>query len=496
MTVDGTHGSGRTAAAQWGAEPPTAQDVTHDAVVIVPGIMGSDLLDTASGQIVWGLSARLLRRAWTRRDGMTSLHLTDEERHGRLGRIRATGLLSVPAWAPYLKGLEPYGDLVDAVHAVTSDAAAVLQFAYDWRLSVEVNGSLLAEAARRHLTEWRGHPRSRTGSGDSVARLVFVAHSMGGLVTRSALAHAPDLEPDTRAVVTLGTPFHGSVKAAIILNGSRGETLQPLPRGRMQALSATLPGVHDLLPDYRCVDTGLDVERLDPHTVEVIGGDRELAEQSQAFRDAQRLSSRPLPAHRAVVGVAQPTAQSMSVRDGIVRAGYYTFELNGDRELARDQHGIPVRKDRGGDGTVYRDAAHPSTAGAQSICYVPLQHGALARNSVALRYIRAVLTEYEPELGPPMGAGELGLDVPDCVGPDTTWWLGLTGVDNPAGVACSVHDAETDRRLMTPRLEWRDDEVGAWVTLPEPGLYRVKVNTGANSAVTQLVMAVQTDEDD
>ncbi|MFH9002037.1 esterase/lipase family protein [Streptomyces afghaniensis] len=473
-----------------------AKDVSHDAVVIVPGIMGSSLQDTATGRIVWGLRTGPLRKAWCRRDGMAVLQLSDDERQGRFGRIRATGLLSVPAWAPYLKGLEPYGDLVEAVHAVTADRAAVLEFAYDWRLPVAVNGALLAEAARRHLTDWRGHARSRAHPDEREARLVFVAHSMGGLVTRAALTHAPDLEPDTRAVVTLGTPFLGSVKAAVILNGNRGEALPVLPKRRMQALSATLPGVHDLLPGYRCVETGLDVERLDPAVVERIGGDRELAEQSQAFRDSQRSAGRPLPAHRALVGVAQPTVQSMSVENGVVRPQFHAFELNGDRELARDRHGIPVRKDRGGDGTVYRDAAHPGTGQGQSVAYVPLQHGALAKNSVALRHVRAVITEYEPELGPPMGDGEVGLDVPDCAAPHAAWWLRLTGVDNPSGIACSVHDAETDRRLMTPRLEWRDEEIGAWITLPEPVLYRVRVNTGANAPITQLVMGVETDEDD
>ncbi|GGS55047.1 lipase/acyltransferase domain-containing protein [Streptomyces violaceus] len=476
--------------------PPTAKDISHDAVVIVPGIMGSSLLDTVSGACVWGLRTSPLRKAWCRRDGMAVLHLSDDERQGRFGRIRATGLLSVPAWAPYLKGLEPYSDLVDAVHAVTADRAAVLEFAYDWRLSVAVNGTLLAEAARRHLTDWRGHPRSRAHADERAARLVFVAHSMGGLVTRAALIHAPDLEPDTRAVVTLGTPFLGSVKAAVILNGDRAEPLPVLPKGRMRALSATLPGVHDLLPAYRCVDTGLDVDRLDPGAVEALGGDRELAEQSQAFRAAQQSAGRPLPAHRALVGVAQPTVQSMSMADGVVRPRFHAFELNGDRELARDRQGIPLRKDRGGDGTVYRDAAHPAAGRAQSVAYVPLQHGALAKNSVALRHVRAVITEHEPELGPPLGDGEVGLDVPDCAAPHVAWWLRLTGVDNPAGIACSVHEAETDRRLMAPRLEWRDDEIGAWVTLPEPGLYRVRVNTGASAPITQLVMAVENDEDD
>ncbi|MFD1271847.1 hypothetical protein ACFQ51_07085 [Streptomyces kaempferi] len=46
---------------------------------------------------------------------------------------------------------------------------------------------------------------------------------------------------------------------------------------------------------------------------------------------------------------------------------------------------------------------------------LPLQHGALAKDSVAIAYVRAVLTEHDQALGPALGEGDIGLDVPDCV---------------------------------------------------------------------------------
>ncbi len=62
---------------------------THDAVVVIPGIMGSALRDTRTGKLVWGLSdPRWYARAWTSPNGLRTLHVTDEERAGGTGHIK------------------------------------------------------------------------------------------------------------------------------------------------------------------------------------------------------------------------------------------------------------------------------------------------------------------------------------------------------------------------------------------------------------------------
>ncbi|MCL6670440.1 esterase/lipase family protein [Streptomyces panaciradicis] len=466
-------------------------------MVVVPGIMGSALRETAGDRrLLWGLQdPRLLVSAWRGRgEGLRQLHLDDNERAGSYGRIEPAGLLRFPSWAPFLHGLEPYGPLVKAVRDTVADPTAVLEFAYDWRLPVEYNGALLADTAHRHLAAWRSSAAGRTHPGERDPRLVFVAHSMGGLVTRAAFARSVDLAAETRCVVTLGTPFLGSVKAAVILGGNRSDSLSALPRERMQALAATLPGVHDLLPDYRCTDVGGDVLRLTPSDIAAFGGDKELAEKAQEFRRRMRAPGTPaLPGHRAVVGVAQPTAQSLRLENGVVHEQYVSFESDGEGELAREPAtGVPLRRDRAGDGTVCRDAATlPGTAAAT---WLPLQHGALAKDGVALAFVRAVLTERDKDRGPALGVGGLGLNLPDYVDAGTPWLARLVPapgeqLDSHAGIACSVHDAETDRRIGTGRLGWHDGNVAASITLPAPGLYRVRVTTEGTSPLTQLVLA-------
>ncbi|MFJ9818719.1 hypothetical protein ACIRU3_26385 [Streptomyces sp. NPDC101151] len=71
-----------------------------------------------------------------------------------------------------------------------------MTFPYDWRLPVSINGQRLAQEARAHLQRWLAHPghaAARQQAVDQVpARLVFIAHSMGGLVTYAALALGGD----------------------------------------------------------------------------------------------------------------------------------------------------------------------------------------------------------------------------------------------------------------------------------------------------------------
>ncbi|MFB7598726.1 hypothetical protein [Streptomyces sp. NPDC056160] len=469
--------------------------------------MGSELYDTERDTVVWGLAnSGWLLRAWTAPGGLRPLHLTPDEREGRLGRVVARRLLATPAWSPVLRGVEPYTDLVATVTRSVADPAAVLEFPYDWRLPVAVNARLLAGAARAHLERWRAHPAHAAARRHRVdereGRLVFVAHSMGGLLTLAALTDGPDgdLAADTRGVLTLGTPFQGSAAAALILNTGRG-TPVPLPHRRLRDLAATLPGLHDLLPTFPCLDEGMTVRRLTAVDVADLGGDKDLAEQAQAFHD--RLRGRTLPGHRAVVGISQRTVQSLALRQGVVEPFEHSYRHHGDGELMRDADGAPRRFDVAGDGTVHRESA------ALTRVTVPLalQHGALAKGQAALDAVTSFLEEDE-HLGPPQAAAGLGLGVPDLVAPGTHWAVRVHGADDPAGLECTVEEvgAPAGFRARTalyagydPYAEEPEDAGGAGdrgedvvagrVTVPAPGLYRVTLDSGDDTPLTQLVLA-------
>jgi hypothetical protein len=469
--------------------PRISGDVTHDAVVVIPGIMGSELLERDTGRVLWGMGSALAYGSrWGHAGGMAALRVTDGERAGRVGRIVAGGLLRFPAWAPMLGGLEPYSELVRRLRQVVADQAAILEFAYDWRLPVDHNARLLAVAMDRHLTAWREHPAQvrarRLHPSGRDAELVLVAHSMGGLLAQ-ALSLVPGAADQVRAVLTLGTPFHGSVKAVQVLNTGRGLPV-PLPRQHLRDLARTLPGLHDLLPTYRCLVRDDDeVEAPSPREIASLGGDEELARRSLELHD--RLVGAPIPEHRLLVGVAQPTSQSFSVRDGVVRGHPYGFRRHADGELMRDRVGRPVEVDHGGDGTVYRYAA--AVAGTPEIALAQ-QHGALPRTTSVIDIAKGAVTGLS-DLGAVLGEAELGLSVPDAVASGEPCPIVVTGGADPARVTCVVEDAGNRSRIVArPRLVRRggdDGELSTTVTIGDPGLYRIKV-AGGGDPVTQLVL--------
>ncbi|UUU45152.1 lipase family alpha/beta hydrolase [Streptomyces sp. NBC_00162] len=464
-------------------------DITQDAVVIVPGIMGSELYDTTRQKTIWGLSGvAWLLKAWTQPKGLEPLRLTEDELEGKTGRITATQLMRHSSWTPYLQGLEPYTSLINTVRDCVAHPAAIMQFPYDWRLPVATNGRLLADAARRHLTTWRQHDAHDAARRHRVderpARLVFVAHSMGGLVTRAALdpAHDRDLAQDTRAVLTLGTPFYGAVKATAILNTGRG-TPVPLPHRQLQSISATMPGLHDLLPQYTCLIDGDHIRHLTPQDVAAIGGNADLAR--DAADSHRRQAHLALPAHRAVVGTQQSTLQSLTIHAGVVEAHHHGARQHTNGDFIRDPRGRLKFYDVKGDGTVYKESA----AVGPAITPLPLQHGAVASDHIALKAVAEILRDDE-HLGPPQGTPGCGLDVPDLVEVGNPWTLTLSGVDSLGGVRCEVTDLSTGSTQRL-RLGWGDGDIVARATAYTPGLYRVTVRTLDDLTVTQLVLAAE-----
>ncbi|WP_051450917.1 esterase/lipase family protein [Actinospica robiniae] len=465
---------------------PAAAPTCADAVMVLPGIMGSELVEVETGRVLWGLAdPGWYVRAWTTGGSLSALRPTPEELEGHGSRIAATRLLRFPAFAPILRGAEPYTKLVDALGRVAAHPAAVATFPYDWRLPVSVNARLLAEAAQMHLAAWRAHPACRA---DEV-RLVLVAHSMGGLIARHFTDELGGGEL-VRTVVTLGTPFFGSVKVLSMWNSGRGGPV-PLPHRRLRDLAASLPSVHDLLPTYRCVDEGGDrpARRLTRADVAAAGGDAELA--GAALERRPERAPGLGPSTRMVVGVSQPTGQSVSLRDGVVTE---------HRHICQDTADGGVRRvDRGGDSTVLREAA--ALPGIEPV-YFAQSHGGLPGADEVVEYVRAVLTE-QP-LGPPLGAVELGLDVPD---------VAVAGQPFPVTVHLSTDPAELGSSSATVRCRVVSGAANTPVARPllrrsgaatltgtvlvdRPGVYALEVKAGGGSAVRQLVLVVPASDTD
>lgn len=120
-------------------------------------------------------------------------------------------------------------------------------FPYDWRLSNRYNGRRLQEVAGTALERWQSQ-----GGRFADAKLILIAHSMGGLVARWYLDRLGGAAV-TRKLITLGTPHRGALKALEqLVNGVRKG---PGPfKANLTSFAASLPSLHQLLPEYACID--------------------------------------------------------------------------------------------------------------------------------------------------------------------------------------------------------------------------------------------------
>jgi hypothetical protein len=438
--------------------------VTTDAVVVVPGIMGSELVDE-DGEVRWGLKPLLLAKAWlTRR--LDVLRVTEADQAGGR-RLWPTRLLRVPGYMPVLGGLEPYTYLLTRVTERAVDRRAVAEFPYDWRLSIAFNAAELVRHCEQHLDAWRRVVTDQQYADPAEVRLVIVAHSMGGLVTRYAIEQL-GLSQLLRQVITLGTPFYGAVKAVKILSTGEGV---PLPRRAARDLAATCPGLHDLFPRYRCLSRNDQLEHLAATDVAELGANKDLAQAAADRWNLLRLTDGPRIAdsveHHAVVGTDQPTAQSLSIEAGVPE---FLESLD--------------KVDHGGDSTVYRAGAAPPGITAIPL---PQKHGTLARSPEAVTVMVDKLVG--ADAGPPLGTRQLSADIPDIVAAGKPVTVRVHVADrSPIGV--SVTSTALDSGVPT---EWgfgapAGDALRFTRAGLPPGLHRVQVKAGGYSGVSDILL--------
>ena len=230
----------------------------RDVVIVVPGIMGSELVD-AKGHPIWSVSPGALANAVrTLGKSLRRLQLPDDigdnpPDDGVCATALLTSLHVIPGlWSP----ITGYDGLLDflrsprfrLVEADPRDRRVIpnlIPFPYDWRLSNRLNGRWLARVAVHALERWRAQP----GMGE--AKLVLICHSMGGLVARWFAEQEGGAEL-IRSLITIGTPHRGSLKAlTTLVNGlDPGIGWLRLP---LTEFARSLPSLYQLLPQYDCL---------------------------------------------------------------------------------------------------------------------------------------------------------------------------------------------------------------------------------------------------
>jgi pimeloyl-ACP methyl ester carboxylesterase len=208
----------------------------QNPVVVLPGITGSTLRDRyrVEPETVWSV----LRRDELR----VALH-PDDQRY----ELIEPAVLEADAVFRIV-----YGDLVEELRTELSAPGRitpVYPFAYDWRLPldrlVRRFEAFVEEVTARTALLRHYH---RAGYEES-PRVDVVAHSMGGMIVAGYLSRAGK-ESKIARVVSIGTPFRGSLEAPIkVVTGTAeiGE-VESNPRDRFAA--RLTPALYHLLPDF------------------------------------------------------------------------------------------------------------------------------------------------------------------------------------------------------------------------------------------------------
>lgn len=450
-----------------------------DVIVLLPGILGSVL--QRDRKDVWGATAGGIFRALLSLGGsIKSLELAgDDPDADDLGDgVTASRLAPDLHLIPGFWKIDGYTKVSTWIHDRfdVTDGQNFFSFPYDWRRDNRVAARKLARASHSWLRDWR----ERSGNDD--AKLILVAHSMGGLVARYFL-ELHDGWRDTRMLVTFGTPYRGSLNALSFLSNGFRKGFGPLSVD-LSALLRSLTSVYQLLPIYECYDAGDGRMVRVAETDGIPGVDRERAAAALAFhheiRDAVTAHGQETAyvdhgyTVKPIVGIDQPTLQSARLTDGKVRLA----RRHGDRDL-------------GGDGTVPRVSAMPlEMTDARDGMFSSEIHASLQNAGAVLTQIGGLFTGGSVDLRafqsvfPP----RLGLDVEDVYAAGEPVTLRARSGDENLLLQAAVTDAESGGNLRAVGFTGRDGEwrIAELAPLP-PGLYRITLGSpGIPETVTDV----------
>lgn len=194
---------------------------------------------------------------------------------------------------------------------------------YDWRLGVDQLGAALAERIRNEPAD----------------RIMIVAHSMGGLVSRAALAQPGMI--NVERLVLLGTPNFGSFAPLQALRGTYAvvrKIASLADQGSAEALAGkifnTFPSLYHMLPSAPCNGCA---DLFDPAEWPRSGPRPD----KMLLRNAREVQRRLVQADErisVVVGVGQETVTAVvKRRDDFI----YTITRHGDGTVPAASAGLP-----------------------------------------------------------------------------------------------------------------------------------------------------------
>jgi pimeloyl-ACP methyl ester carboxylesterase len=447
----------------------------RDVIVLLPGITGSVL--KKDGKVVWGFNPGAVTRALFTggHSIIRALELggDDPEREALDDGVTADALIPDLHLIPGLWKIDGYSLVADTIRRVfdVREGENFFTFPYDWRRDNRASARRLQRKAHDWLKAWRQHSPQ--------ARLILIAHSMGGIVSRYFLDVLGGWQ-DTRALITFGTPYRGSLNALDTL--SNGIRKGPLPLEHLTEFCRTCTSVYQLLPIYPAYSAGTGALERVGEVSGIPGVDAAKAQAALAFHreiiaavDANLKDPKYLAERYRVfptVGTMQPTLQSARLDAGRVIVERH-YEGN----------------DMAGDGTVPRVSAVPHEySKADNAAFAAMKHGSLQNTASLLDHVEGVVTGLDIDLGKflaPDRRVQLSLQVEDAYFDDEPVVVGVDAGEDRLTLEATVEDEITAHAVVTTAMRDRRDgtySVDCGV-LPE-GSYRIRVAGDAAAVAT------------
>ncbi len=455
----------------------------RDVVIMLPGITGSVLRKDErdvwafSGQAAWGALRSLGASVQA-----LALDGDDPDADDLGDGVTATRVIPDLILVPGLKKVNGYSAMrawVEDRFEVTVGAfddppdrpANVYEFPYDWRRHNAASARALAKLVDVRLPRWQEH------SGAADAKVILLAHSMGGLVARQYVDVLGGWER-CRALVTFGTPHRGSVNALDFLANGYKKAFVDLTE-----LLRSCSSAYELLPIYPMLEAGGAWQRV-CETAGVPGVDRARAVAARAF-------------HQRIEDAVAENRTSLSYRDNFAVLPIVGTRQEDTLQSARlvgarlttssDLPPAVPAEWRGGDGTVPMVGATPIEFDRGFYdTFVPERHSCIHLPRVLDPHCRTRLQVIQApgvahirgELsGEAEQAPAISLDLDDLYLPDEPVTIGarMVNVDaEPGGVRAVVTRVGSSGPPARIDLgeaggRWSADAVLA------PGLYQVEV---------------------
>ena len=435
-----------------------------DLIILLPGITGSVL--QCNGKDVWAITpASAIAALFSLGNNIKDLQIKgkDDWTKDDLGDGgTAPRLVQDVHLIPGFWQIDGYTAIKTRLFAelTLEEGKNWFDYPYDWRRDNRVHGRQLGDRAPKWLDAWR------KASGNKDAKLVLLAHSMGGLIARDFLERH-DGWKITRHLITFGAPYRGSMNAVSTLINGIDKGLGPISVD-LSPLVRSFPSMHQLLPIYPSVDVGGKLVR--PGEATLPGMSAALAADALKFHrdiEAAVTANSANPAYRSggyqitpIVGIAQPTDQSAKLTGSAV-ATY--LSLGGD--------------DSGGDGTVPRVSATPiELSDSPRETYVSTKHASLQNAEAALTQVVGTVTRKSLAGYRDLPFNGFTLDAPTVLSTTQELDLVVKTLGAPSTVRAVVEDVATGKTVRRRTLRRkRDGSFPATIPPLAEGLYRVTI---------------------